>query len=431
MRYKFDAFRRFKEYRVEVENQTGRKIKSLRSDRGGEYLSGESIDYLKENGILSQWTPPKTSQLNDVVKRRNQTQLVMVRSMINFIELPLSFYSYALETATELLNMVPSKTVSQMPYEIWHGTCVLKDANGSTNISLKLTGEVTAFKARLVAKGYTQRPGVDFEETYSPVAMAKSIQILLAIAAWYDYEIWKMDVKINFLSGFVEEEIYMDQPEGFTFVGEEQKKKISGSTAAYPVLYVDDILLIGNDVKVLGDIKAWLFTQFSMKDMDEASYILGIKICYIDTSFQSDDDDAKSQLRFVFMLNSGVVAWKSSKQVTIADSTTEVEYTAASEAAKEEVWMKNNIQELGVVPNIAEPVVICCNNNGAIVQAKEPRSHHCSKNIHRCYHLLREMVSRGDVRTDRVSSADPLTKPISQIAHTQYLYKMGLRSMGD
>ncbi|KAL0284531.1 UNVERIFIED_CONTAM: Retrovirus-related Pol polyprotein from transposon RE2 [Sesamum angustifolium] len=50
-------------------------------------------------------------------------------------------------------------------------------------------GEVTAFKARLVAKGYTQRPGVDFEETYLPVAMAKSIRILLAIAAWYDYEI--------------------------------------------------------------------------------------------------------------------------------------------------------------------------------------------------------------------------------------------------
>ncbi|KAL0439746.1 UNVERIFIED_CONTAM: hypothetical protein Slati_2457600 [Sesamum latifolium] len=55
----------------------------------------------------------------------------------------------------------------------------------------KLGGDdkVTAFKARLVAKGYTQRPRVHFEETYSPVAMAKSIRILLAIAAWYDYEI--------------------------------------------------------------------------------------------------------------------------------------------------------------------------------------------------------------------------------------------------
>ncbi|KAL0290254.1 UNVERIFIED_CONTAM: Retrovirus-related Pol polyprotein from transposon RE1 [Sesamum calycinum] len=59
-------------------------------------------------------------------------------------------------------------------------------------------GEVTTFKARLVAKGYIQRPGVDFEETFSPVAMAKSIRIMLAIAAWYDYEIWQMDVKNGF-----------------------------------------------------------------------------------------------------------------------------------------------------------------------------------------------------------------------------------------
>ncbi|KAL0462627.1 UNVERIFIED_CONTAM: Secreted RxLR effector protein [Sesamum latifolium] len=119
---------------------------------------------------------------------------------------------------------------------------------------------------------------------------------------------------------------------------------------------------------------------------------------YSDASFQSDDDDAKSQLGFVFKLNGGVVAWKSSKQATTMDSTTKAEYKEASEAAKEAVWMKNCIQELSVVPSIAKPVVIFCDNNWAIAQAREPRSHHRSKHILRCYHLLREMVSRGDVR---------------------------------
>ncbi|KAL0313558.1 UNVERIFIED_CONTAM: Retrovirus-related Pol polyprotein from transposon RE2 [Sesamum radiatum] len=137
---------------------------------------------------------------------------------------------------------------------------------------------------------------------------------------------------------------------------------------------------------------------------------------YSNASFQSDDDDTKSQLSFVFKLNGGVVAWKSSKQDTTADSTTEAEYIAASKAAKEAVW-KNYIQELGVVPSIADPVVIFCDNNGIIAQAKEPRSHHRSKYILRRYHLLREMESRGDCRMDRVSSientADPLTKPMS------------------
>ncbi|KAL0409757.1 UNVERIFIED_CONTAM: Retrovirus-related Pol polyprotein from transposon TNT 1-94 [Sesamum radiatum] len=99
---------------------------------------------------------------------------------------------------------------------------------------------------------------------------------------------------------------------------------------------------------------------------------------YSDASLQSDDDDAKSQSGFVFKLNGGVVAWKSSKQDTTADSTTEAEYIAASEAGKEAVWMKNYIQELGVVPSSAEPVVIFCDNNRAIAQAKEPRSHHRS-----------------------------------------------------
>ncbi|KAL0374033.1 UNVERIFIED_CONTAM: Retrovirus-related Pol polyprotein from transposon RE2 [Sesamum radiatum] len=97
--------------------------------------------------------------------------------------------------------------------------------------------------------------------------------------------------------------------------------------------------------------------------------------------------------------------------------------------------MKNYNQELGVVPSIAEPVVIFCDNNGAIAQAKKLRSHHRSKHILRRYHLLREMVSIGHYKMDRVSSventANPLTKPISQITHTQHLDKMGLRSMGD
>ncbi|KAL0430600.1 UNVERIFIED_CONTAM: Retrovirus-related Pol polyprotein from transposon TNT 1-94 [Sesamum radiatum] len=114
--------------------------------------------------------------------------------------------------------------------------------------------------------------------------------------------------------------------------------------------------------------------------------------------------NVKSQSGFVFKFNGGVVAWKSSKQATIADSTTEAEQIAASEVAKETVWMKNYIQELGVVPTIAEPMVILCDNIEAIAQAKELRSHHCSKHILRCYHLLREMVSRGYVRMDRVAN---------------------------
>ena len=78
-----------------------------------------------------------------------------------------------------------------------------------------MNGKVETFKARLVAKGFTQNEGIDYEETFSPVAMLKSIRILLSIAACLDYEIWQMDFKTTFLNGNLEEDIYMQQPEGF------------------------------------------------------------------------------------------------------------------------------------------------------------------------------------------------------------------------
>ncbi|KAL0401891.1 UNVERIFIED_CONTAM: hypothetical protein Slati_4219000 [Sesamum latifolium] len=101
----------------------------------------------------------------------------------------------------------------------------------------------------------------------------------------------------------------------------------------------------------------------------------------------------------------GVVACKSSKQAITVDSTTEAEYIAASNLLRGGLD-ENYIQELGVESSIAEPVVIFYDNNGAIAQAKEPRSHHHSKHILRCYHLTREMVSRGNCRMDRVSSTE-------------------------
>ncbi|KAA0066280.1 gag/pol protein [Cucumis melo var. makuwa] len=85
------------------------------------------------------------------------------------------------------------------------------------------TGKVQTVKARLVAKGYTEREGVDYEETFSPVTMLKSIRILLFIATFYDYEIWKMDVKTAFLNVNLEESIFMSQPEGLITQGHEKK----------------------------------------------------------------------------------------------------------------------------------------------------------------------------------------------------------------
>ena len=72
------------------------------------------------------------------------------------------------------------------------------------------------YKARLVVKYFRQTHGVDYDETFSPIAMLKSIRILLAIVAYYYYEIWQMDIKIAFLNGNLMEDVYMTQPKVFT-----------------------------------------------------------------------------------------------------------------------------------------------------------------------------------------------------------------------
>jgi hypothetical protein len=156
---------------------------------------------------------------------------------------------------------------------------------------------------------------------------------------------------------------------------------------------------------------------------------------YTDSDFQSDVNDRKSTSGFVFTLNGGAVSWKSCKQSVTADSTTEAEYIAAAEAAKEAVWIKKFITELDVVPTIESPIPLFCDNNGAIAQAKEPRSHQKSKHIERRFHIIREIVNRGDVNILKVASvdniSDPFTKPLSQVKLDRHLEKMGVRFMAD
>ena len=156
---------------------------------------------------------------------------------------------------------------------------------------------------------------------------------------------------------------------------------------------------------------------------------------FTDSSFESDRDDSKSVSGYVFTLNAGAICWKSSKQGTMADSVCEAEYIAASDAAKEAVWLKKFLGELGVTSSLDGPVTLHCDNTGAIAQAKEPRSHHRNKHILRRYHLVREIVERGDINLEKIDGkenlADPLTKPICTKEFDDYKRKMGIRYSTD
>nr|GEV76822.1 retrotransposon protein, putative, Ty1-copia subclass [Tanacetum cinerariifolium] len=163
-----------------------------------------------------------------------------------------------------------------------------------------MDGIVHTYKARLVAKSYTQLYGVDYEETFSPVTNNRAIRNLISVATYYDYEIWKMDIKSAFLNGYLYEDIYM-----------------------YLRNTKDMFLVYGGnpEAKIRVD-------------------------CYYDARFETDRDDTKSQTGYVFILNRGIMDWKSSKQSTTSMSATEAEYIAASEAAMEAVWIRKFISRL-------------------------------------------------------------------------------------
>ena len=119
----------------------------------------------------------------------------------------------------------------------------------------------------------------------------------------------------------------------------------------------------------------------------------------------------------------------------MTDSTTEAEYIAVTNATKEAVWIKIFVFRLGVVPSITNPVDVYCDNNGAIAQAKEPISHQRSKHILRRFHLIREIIERGDVKICRVhiddNVVDPLTKPPPRSKHDSHSSSIGIRFMPD
>ncbi|GJV60935.1 retrotransposon protein, putative, ty1-copia subclass [Tanacetum coccineum] len=552
MKHKREVFETFNVFQNEVENQLGKKIKAIRSDRGGEYLSHEFVNHMKSCSIVSQLTSPYTPQHNGVSKRRNQTLLDMVRSMMNLTTLPKSFWGYALETAAHILNMVPTKKVDRTPYEIWHGKapklsylrvwgyealekrdipekldsrsikCIFIEASGShehlkmsgsdkgleiiqeedtqpsnntseaynevapievcelgdldepphykaalaypesdkwleamnTKIqSMKdnqvwylvdlpsngrtigckwlfkkktnMDGNVHTFKARLMAKGFTQTYGVDYKETLSPVADIRAIRILLTIAVFYDYKIWQMDVKTAFPNGYLSEDVYMVQLEGF--VDQKHPTKSKRLIALSQSTYLEKILkkyIMENSKKGYTLMMEKLDyrksqgakTPTEVQRMQRVPYGLAVG------SIMSDD--TKSQTGYVFILNGGAVDWKNAKQSTAAMFSTEAEYIVVVEASMEAVWMRKFIDGLrDVMPSNKIPMDMLCDNEPALAIASDVNLVEPG-HFQRKYHYIREVIQEGEIVLKKVHTYDNVddlfTKPMPFNKHLEH-----------
>jgi hypothetical protein len=191
-------------------------------------------------------------------------------------------------------------------------------------IKTKSDGTIEQYKARLVAKGYAQEYGIDYEEIVAHIACITFVRSLLAIAAVHQWPLFQMDVKNAFLNGDLTEEVYIQAPSGYsdypnkvcllrrTLYGLKQAPRAwfakfsntvhqfgFSSSPYYTILfirrfdqgmillllYVDDMIIIGDDYSRISDFKQFLHQQFEMKDLGHLGYFLGLEVSLDSTGY--------------------------------------------------------------------------------------------------------------------------------------------------
>nr|GEZ83082.1 hypothetical protein [Tanacetum cinerariifolium] len=348
----------------------------------------------------------------------------MVRSMMSLATLPLSFWDYPLESDVRILNMVPTKKIDKTPYELWHEKV--------PNLSyLKIDPDRLCFNVEVEehSLGDLNEPAnykvalsdLEFEKWLVAMNAEMQSMILIAIAAYYDYEIWQMDVKTVFLNGFLEEEIYME-------------------------LKVLLILIIPGKYVSFKDP----FMDLKMKRMQNVPYASAVgSIMYAMRCTRPNVAFAQN-ITSRFQQNFGEAHWTAVKNILKylrntkdtflvygGDLETELRVNcycdAGFETDRDDMKSQTGkfIDELGVVPLNDYPIKMNYNNSAAIIMAKESEIQKGARHFKRKYHYVRECIETGEIDIVKVHTddnlADPFTKALAGPKFTRHARSMGLR----
>ncbi|GJW50441.1 zinc finger, CCHC-type containing protein [Tanacetum coccineum] len=286
---------------------------------------------------------------------------------------------------------------------------------------MKVDGSIDKYKARLVIQGFRQKEGIDFFDTYAPVARITTIRLLLALAAIHEV-IHQVDVETAFLNDDLDEEIYMKQPEGFVMPGHEKKlcklKKSLYGTLVSQLEYSRAIgCLMYAMISTRPDISFAVEKHNRYTSNLSALYWQALE-GYSDASWINNMEDHSSTSGWVFLLGGGVISWALKKQTCITSSTMDFEFVALAAAGNEAEWLRNSVYEIPLWPKPMSTISIRCDSAATLAKAYSQVYNGKSRHLGVRHSMIRELIMNGVISVEflrtQLNLADHLTKGLAK-----------------
>nr|GEX46884.1 zinc finger, CCHC-type [Tanacetum cinerariifolium] len=278
--------------------------------------------------------------------------------------------------------------------------------------------------------GFKQKSGICYFDTYAPVARISTIRLLIAIASIHNMIIHQMDVKTTFLIGELEEEVYMNQPQGFIMPSNENKVDL-----------IKEFLSSTLSMKDIGEANVILATQrvlkYLKKTMDYRLTHTGYPLVlegYTNASWINNNEDNLSTSGWIFLLGGGEISWASKKQTCITGSTMESEFVASAAAGKEAEWLKKMLIEISLWVKPIAPISIRYDSAITLAKAYSQMYNRKSRHLGVRHSMIRELIMNGVVSIEFVRSqqnlANHLTKGLTRDMVIKFVEGMsGLKHM--
>nr|GEX76105.1 integrase, catalytic region, zinc finger, CCHC-type, peptidase aspartic, catalytic [Tanacetum cinerariifolium] len=314
-------------------------------------------------------------------------------------------------------------------------------------VKLNEVGGILKNKARLVARGYRQEEGIDFEESFAPVARLEAIQIFLAYATHKNMVVYQMDVNTAFLNSNLREEVYVSQPDGFVDPDNPNHVNTALNLATQWILqwlrnpnwmriekgklWIHNIIVARPTEKHVHAVKR-IFRYFCGTVNRGLWYLKDSSVAltaFTDADHAGCQDTHRSTSGSVQYLEERLISWSSKRQKSAAISSTEAKYIALSGCCAQILWMRSQLSDYGLEFN---KIPMYCDNKSAIALYCNNVQHSRSIDINIRYHFIKEQVENGVIELHFVNTeyqlADLFTKALGRDRIEFLTTKLGMRS---